>query len=399
MSLLLKREFILISATALTVFHILTGCGRQAENTPESSFTERGSGKYYPEKTNTSFYFGADLSYVNEMEDCGAIYYDHGGNRTDPYQLFSESGANLVRLRLWHSPLWTDYSTLTDVKKSIRRAKKNGMRVILDFHYSDDWADPKKQEIPAAWKNQLNNTESLGYLLYQYTFDTLEDLKKDRLLPDIVQIGNEINGPILREGEAYDSINWTRNSFLLNRGIQAVRDFKKKSGRNIEIMLHIAQPENALNWFAKAHQNKVTDYDWIGVSYYPIWSEYSLDNLNKPLEELRSKYRKKLMIVETAYPFTLENADQADNILGKKALIEKYPATQEGQLNYLLRLTEIIRKSGGSGLVYWEPAWVSTACKTRWGTGSHWDNATLFDHENKPTLGLSFYYNSLNNQH
>lgn len=101
------------------------------------------------------------------------------------------------------------------------------------------------------------------------------------------------------------------------------------------------------------------------------------------------------MIVETAYPFTLEEADNAGNILGEDALVSGYPATQQGQLDFLKALEKIIVSSGGEGLVYWEPAWVSTGCSTRWGQGSHWDNATLFDHDNKATLGMQFYNQSL----
>jgi arabinogalactan endo-1,4-beta-galactosidase len=162
-------------------------------------------------------------------------------------------------------------------------------------------------------------------------------------------------------------------------------------------MLHIAQPENALKWFKEAKENGVEDYDWIGISYYPLWSDYDLNNLGEALSTLIHTYDKKLMIVETAYPFTLENIDQAGNILGAEALIPGYPATQQGQLDYLLRLTEIIKESGGQGLVYWEPAWISSNCETRWGKGSHWDNATLFDQNGKVNLGMNFYYNALHN--
>jgi len=147
------------------------------------------------------FYYGADLSYVNEMEDCGAVYKDSNENIKSPYKIFAEAGTNLVRIRLWHNSTWTNYSNLSDVKKSIQRAKSEGMNVLLDFHYSDSWADPSNQEIPAAWLNQINNTELLGDLVYNYTFDTLNELYNSNLLPEIVQIGNEINTMILQNGE------------------------------------------------------------------------------------------------------------------------------------------------------------------------------------------------------
>ena len=346
--------------------------------------------------TPISFYYGADLSYVNEMEDCGAVYKNAEGTVTDVYQIFKDEGANLIRVRLWHSPDWTNYSNFDDVKRTIERAKSQGFRVLLDFHYSDTWADPSKQEIPAAWASEINNTEALGNLLYNYTYDTLEALSDLNLLPDIVQVGNEINGMILQQGELVWPIDWSRNSALLNKGIQAVRDISVAKNNTVEVMLHIAQPENGLWWFEQATTNGVTDFDWIGLSYYPIWSEYDLSNVQTPLSTLINTYNKKLMIVETAYPFTLNDVDNAGNILGPSALIDGFPSSQQGQLDYLNQLKQIIENVGGQGLIYWEPAWVSTDCFTLWGQGSHWDNAALFDGDYKTTLGIKFYNASLN---
>lgn len=343
-----------------------------------------------------TFYYGADLSYVNEMEDCGAVYKDKNNVAKDVYQIFKQEGANIIRIRLWHNPTWTNYSNFDDVKLSIQRAKSKGMRVLLDFHYSDTWADPSNQQIPAAWIDSIDDTNALGTLLYDYTFDTLNTLANQNLLPDIVQVGNEINPMILQYGELQWPIDWERNSFLINKGIQAVRDISTERNKTIEVMLHIAQPENGLWWFEQAAQNGVTDFDWIGLSYYPIWSTYSLDNVGEVFSNLKNTYNKKIMVVETAYPYTLTDVDTANNILGEDAIINGYPASQQGQLDYLNQLTTVIKNAGGQGLIYWEPAWVSTGCSTLWGQGSHWDNATLFDNNNKANLGLSFYNESLN---
>ncbi|MEX1382227.1 arabinogalactan endo-beta-1,4-galactanase [Lutibacter sp.] len=349
-----------------------------------------------PEETTEtpSFYYGADLSYINEMEDCGAVYKNTNNINTNPYKIFKDAGANLVRVRLWHNPTWTNYSNYVDVKKTIQKAKNEGMQVLLDFHYSDTWTDPSKQKIPVAWENEIDNKEALGELLYNYTYETLNNLAKANLVPEMVQVGNEINPMILQGEELVWPIDWDRNSYLINKGIKAVRDISKEKNTEIEVMLHIAQPENGLWWFKDATANGITDYDWIGLSYYPIWSEYTLNNVGAVFQKLINTYKKKLMVVETAYPFTLENIDEANNILDSKALISGYPATEQGQLDYLNKLKEIIENAGGAGLVYWEPAWVSTNCSTLWGKGSHWDNATLFDHNNKPTLGMQFYNGS-----
>ena len=369
------------------------------EETPryENATEENASESEVKTDNDTLFYYGADLSYVNEMEDCGALYKDANGLVKDPYKIFSEAGANLVRVRLWHNPAWTEYSNYEDVKKTILKARSEGMSILLDFHYSDTWADPSKQEIPDAWSSQIANTSALGTLLYNYTYTTLINLANDNLLPEIVQVGNETNIMILQKEEDEKPMDWKRNAHLINKGIQAVRDVSLERQVEIGVMLHIAQPENGLWWFKQATENGITDYDWIGLSYYPKWSEYKLDNVETPLKTLINTYKKRLMVVETSYPFTLENNDPADNILGSDALINGYPATQQGQLDYMKKLEEVIKSSGGEGLIYWEPAWVSTKCNTLWGQGSHWDNATFFDFDNKATLGMQFYNGSLQN--
>ena len=129
---------------------------------------------------------GVDLSYVNEMEDCGAVYR-YEDEAADPYAIFAATGANLVRLRLWHDPDWTEYGTLVDVTRSIRRARQHEMAVLLDFHYSDDWADPGNQIIPAAWRD-AKTTEELAQRLYDYTYVTLMALDEQGLLPEYVQV-------------------------------------------------------------------------------------------------------------------------------------------------------------------------------------------------------------------
>lgn len=346
--------------------------------------------------TSGTFFYGADLSYVNEMEDCGAIYRDENNEVTDVYDIFKDEGANLARYRLWVDPTWTNYSTLADVKKSIRRAKNAGFKVLLDFHYSDTWADPGSQEVPAAWASQINNISALGQLLYDYTYNVLNELNGEGLLPDIVQVGNETNGNIVTQGDPFP-IDWNRNSTLLNRGIKAVRDLSTEVNADIEVMLHVAQPENGIWWFEQATRNGVTDFDWIGLSYYPAFSTFTVQNIQEPLSALITTHNKKLMIVETGYPFTLDNVDSANNILGSDALVSGFPATEQGQLDFLNGLTAKVKQAGGSGVVYWEPAWVSTNCNTLWATGSHWDNATLFDRNGQPNRAMQFYNASLNN--
>ena len=334
-----------------------------------------------------SFYSGVDLSYVNEMEDCGAIFKNLDNAVQDPYKIFYDAGAKIVRIRLWNNPEWTNYSNIEDVKKSISRAKRLGLKILLDFHYSDTWADAGKQIIPKEWEELINDRNALGQKLYSYTKSVLEVLIAENLKPDIVQIGNEINTMILQEENNHNSeIDWDRNSFLINSGISAVRDLEK----GIEVMLHIAQPENASWWFNEASTNGITDFDWIGLSYYPKWSTVNIDDIDLEVKSLIENYNKRLMVVETAYPFTLESKDNASNILGEDSLISNFPASVDGQHNYLKYLKSKLISGGAEGLIYWEPAWVSTRCKTLWGTGSHWENSTLFNFENKANKGVLF---------
>ena len=336
-------------------------------------------------KTATPFYLGADLSFTNEMEDCGAVFRDHG-QPIDPFFLMSRKGGNLVRVRIWNDAKWTRYSGYDDVLKTISRAHKVGMQVLLDFHYSDDWADGGKQIVPEAWSGL--NDEAQAEALYAYTQDIILRLSKAGERSELVQVGNEIN-PELMGGKEGNPINWKRNALLINAGIKAVRDAGRASGYKPLIMLHIAQPENVIAWFEAAQTAGVRDFDMIGISYYRKWSKYTLAQLGEVIAKTRQTFGHDVMVVETAYPFTEAGEDESANLLGPDTLIPGYAASPKGQLKYLSDLRRLVADNGGNGVVYWAPDWVSTHCKTRWGTGSGWENATWFDlktHEALPAF-------------
>lgn len=331
------------------------------------------------------FWFGADLSFANEMDACGAVYHDHGAVK-DVYAIFKDRGANLVRLRLWNNPTWTKYSTLDDVKRSIRRAKAQGMKVLLDFHYSDDWADAGKQIVPAAWA-AIKDDDALAKAVYLYTYTTLTDLGKDGLMPDMVQVGNEINSEMLMPSPSSEPVRWTRDAKIINAGIKAVRDTDPK----IKVMLHIAQPENVEPWFDSATAAGITDFDMIGISYYAKWSKYNLVGLGATINRLRHRYpNAEIIVAETAYPWTAAWADNLTNLLGEDSALQDYPVSKDGQKKYLIDLTQTIIANGGKGLIYWAPDWVSTRCRTRWGTGSSWENATLFDFDGNTLPSMEY---------
>jgi arabinogalactan endo-1,4-beta-galactosidase len=322
-------------------------------------------------------YLGADLSFVNEVEDCGGAFRENG-KAVDPFELMARKGGNLVRVRLWNQP-GGKYSTVEDVMRTARRAKAAGMQVLLDFHYADSWADGGKQPVPKAW--QKLGTDGQAKALHDFTRDTLAKMAAAGLMPDMVQVGNETN-PEMLGGMEGKPIDWKRNAKFLNAGIAAVREAGRAAGKTPLIMLHIAQPEYVVPWFDDATKAGVKGYDLIGVSYYRKWSSRSITQLGETIAETRRRFGKDVILIETAYPFTNENADTLGNILGSDTLIEGYPATPEGQLKYLVDITQTVVDAGGIGTVWWEPAWISTRCRTPdgYGPGSPWDNATWFDY-------------------
>jgi len=344
------------------------------------------------------FVFGADLSYVNQILEHGGVYRD-SGNIKDPYQIFADHGTDLVRLRLWHNPVWTRevygesgvkmYNDTEDVRIAIRRAKSAGMAVNLDFHYSDSWADPHQQVIPAAWKDL--DYETMKDSVYQYTYKILQSLDREGLMPEMVQIGNEINPGMLLPIGSYEDQGWAQLGGLINSGIRAVRDVSDESDIKTQIILHVAQPENVEFWFRGATTlGQVTDFDIIGFSYYSKWSDVSLNQLSGYIEDFKEIFGKTVMVVETAYPWTGEGADQYNNIFGTGDAEPGYPLTQEGQFKYMVDLTRAIREGGGMGIMVWEPAWITSHMKDLWNTGSAWENCTFFDFLGNAIVGLDY---------
>lgn len=341
--------------------------------------------------TQAPFYFGVDLSYGNEIEDCGAVYTINNVAR-DPFEIFNVYGTNLVRLRLWHTPDWYDdlnqgrrYSDIKDVVVSIQRAKAESMDVLLDFHLSDTWADPGRQLAPKAWIPVLDDVQILKDSLYNYIYSTLHKLAVLQILPEIVQIGNETNKGILLSAADNQGwvMEWPRNSILFNAAIEAVRDIETEFNQEIKIALHIANPSE-VGWLIDEFvDHGVTDFDIIGISYYYQYHFTTIEETGDVIAQLKELYPdKEILILETAYPWTVQNADSAPNVLNGN-----YPgfsnASPANQKEFMVQLTQEVIDNGGIGVVYWEPAWVSTGCETQWAYGSHWDNATFFDFDNE----------------
>jgi len=335
------------------------------------------------------YYFGADLSFANQMDDCGAVYRENGQPK-DVYALFKEHGANVARVRLWTGGNPTPYSNLADVVRSFKRAKAQGMLTLLDFHYSDWWADGGKQIVPKAWAG-IRDPKQLARVLYRYTYDTLIALDQAGVMPDMVQPGNEINHRILDQARwKAGAIDWKRNALLLNAAIRAIRDAGRKAGAHPKIMIQIAQPENNPPWYAAATKAGVTDFDMIGISYYPKWSTDSFGGLGRVINLLRSRYPdKEVLVVETAYPWTL-GGNAAASALANDNVAPGYPATPEGQKSFLVDLSQTVIANGGVGVFTWAPDWVPALCRGGAKQSVDWPSMTFFDDKGEVLPGIDY---------
>jgi arabinogalactan endo-1,4-beta-galactosidase len=341
------------------------------------------------------FNMGVDLSYVNQIEDYGGLYKD-SGNVKDCFQILKNHGANTVRVRLWHTPTWIGninggkmYYDLYGVEKTIRRAKETGLAVSLDIHYSDRWADPQNQETPAAWVGKT--LQVLKDSVYNYTLAVLNYYKSKNLTPEMVQVGNETNNGMCWPVGKIVNNDFTSYAELLKSGIKAVRDFSVNSIIKPKVIIHEAQLQTATWWMQGITSKGVTDFDILGLSHYTKWSTVkTMQGVTDTIRKLVNTYGKTVMIVETGYPWTNGNADSYNNIFSAADNAPGYAISVNDQLRYLKDLTQAIIDGGGKGVQYWEPAWITSRMNDSWGTGSSWDNVTLFDFTGNVLSGADY---------
>lgn len=322
-----------------------------------------------PENENSLFISAVDISSYPEILNSNPKFYDLEGNQNDFLTILKDNGINTVRLRLWVNPS-NEHSGFDEVKQFSKTLKINGFKTWLTLHYSDTWADPAHQEIPIQWQG-INFTQ-LKDSVYNYTKKVITDLQ-----PDYIQIGNEINHGFLHP-YGYISTNFQQFVELMDTAILAVRT----NSYDCKIILHYAGIEGS-DWFF--NQVSVIDYDIIGLSYYPIWHGKSLNNLKLKMQNLSQTYNKKIVIAETAYPFTLEWNDWTNNIVGseEQLILPEYPATIDGQRKFIKQIKTLTKEvENGIGFCYWGAELI--AWKGNQSTdASPWENQALFDFDNK----------------
>ncbi len=324
------------------------------------------------------FIFGMDASSVIAEEASGVKYYDAAGREADVFQVLADSGITHIRVRVWNDPYDADGNGYgggnCDIRTAVeigKRATACGLKLIVDFHYSDFWADPGKQMVPKAWAGMA--IEEKTEAVYQYTLDCLRQLKDAGVDVGMVQTGNETNNLLCGEK------TWFNIQYLMQAGAKATREVFPEA----LVALHFANPEKAGSYatYAKKMDYYQVDYDVFATSYYPYWHG-TLDNLAAVLTEISETYGKKVMVMETSYAYTPEDSDFFGNTVGDGGTIVKdYPFTVQGQANSVRNITDTLvsRVPGAIGVVYWEGTWISVGTDSweenheKWETfGSGW---------------------------
>lgn len=371
------------------------GCGKGAEEPADSENVTQDQGgaendaqEEQPSAENTKYIIkGADISSLEAVEDYGGKFYGFDGGEVDVIKFLAENGCNYYRLRIWNNPTASfdagDYCNLEHTIEMAKRIKEAGISYLLDFHYSDWWADPENQTVPAAWQGMSG--EELATAVYDYTAEVLTALAEENAYPDMVQIGNEIGNGMLWD---YGSMEHPEMlAKFLNSGIRAVRD-TTPAGQETLIMIHVQTGGSVgatQTFFETIEANGVTDYDLVGLSYYPYWQGTFAD-MKANIDNIYEQFGKQTVLAETAYPFTNDNADSKSNMVSEADIKGVgFEASEENQRRVLeLIMNAVAECEGGLGIFYWEPAWLAVeGAGVSKGSGNEWENQTLFDFEGK----------------
>jgi arabinogalactan endo-1,4-beta-galactosidase len=355
-----------IGLAIVTIMFFLTSCqGKSTDN-------------------QASFIYGGDFSLIKKIEDVGGIYKIDGQSKPG-IEIFKENGYNYGRVRIFNNPnnigpVCNSLEYTIALSKNIKAA---GMKLLLDFHYSDTWADPSHQIKPKAWENI--SFEALTDSVYTYSKNVILAMKAAGVLPDMVQVGNEITpGMIWPDGKIYKDTGEDWNSFttLLKAGIKGVKDAYGKT--SVPVMIHIDKggDQGATEYFFKKILEKGVEFDIIGQSYYPWWHG-SFADLEKNIKWMSANYDKDIMLVETAY-FSNGYYPEPDKWVLN---VKPFPPTPEGQYNYLVALDSIAHKYPKvKGIFYWEPENISIP-----DTNVFYLGRSLFDKDGNALKGITAF--------
>lgn len=406
----------------------LSGCGAREAFTPQHADVtalDRPADIFVKQvkDLSDSFWLGVDVSSVLAEEESGVVYYNEDGAQQDIFQTLKENGVNAVRIRVWNDPWDEDGHSYggghNDLETAIaigQRATDYGMEVLIDFHYSDFWADPKKQMVPKAWADM--DVDQKCKALAAYTTDSLNALLNAGVNVTAVQVGNETTSALSGEKD------WDSVLKLFAAGCGAVRQVSADKEHPIQIAIHFTNPENSAQYlsYASSLDGADIDYDIFASSYYPYWHG-TLGNLTSTLSKIATIYHKKVMVAETSYCYTAADGDGSGNsVSGGSGNDLPYPVSVQGQADSIRDVVNAVAACGdaGVGVFYWEPAWIPVPGATyeerqtlweangagwassyagsydpddagRYYGGSSWDNQALFDFEGHPLASLSVF--------
>ena len=361
-----KRRSMIVRGLSLvtSAMLLMSGCGGGSSEPKCSELMDRTARDVSVSVSRiddlpADFVMGADVSSYLSIDKSGASFYDFEGNKVDMdgyFRLLKESGLDIVRFRVWNDPFDEkgrgygggncDTSAAVTMGKS---ATKAGLQVMIDYHYSDFWADPGKQMTPKAWL--LMSDDEKEAALEEFTRESLTALKDAGVNVTIVSVGNETDNGM--SGEK----GWTEKCALYNAGSRAVREVFPDA----KVALHFSNPEHDYVTYARHISDCSVDYDIFGTSYYPYWHG-TLENLTEVMSEIAEMTGKRVMVLETSWAYTLDDGDGSGNTVSHESNSANpfYSFSVQGQADEIASVTGAIADVGDAalGMMYWEPSWI-----------------------------------------